>query len=149
MSATQNMFCLRLTIHAWYWLHTCICLFGFYLERIQWPQANLLISFPVKSHKFVYNWCSNIYIMSPNEDKSTLVQEMGLDIGLLPYKVVIWTNAWFLLIGSLGTYFSEIVLKQLSSKKMQSKVLYAQRQPFHTVLNIIMLKIWRIKATLC
>ena len=61
--------------------------------------------------------------------------------GLSPYRrqAIIWTNAGILLIGPLGTNFSEILIKILtfSFKKMRLKVSSAKRRPFCLVLNVL------------
>ena len=55
---------------------------------------------------------------------------IGSDYGLLPGRpqAIIWTNAGILLIGPLGTNFSEIYIKILTFlfKKMRLKVLSAK-----------------------
>ena len=63
------------------------------------------------------------------------------------HKVVIWTNAGFLLIGSQGTYFREIVFKiqQFLFKKMHLKMSSAQCQAFHPGLNVLKIVIRRIR----
>ena len=59
---------------------------------------------------------------------------IGSDNGLSPgqRQAIIWTNAGILLIGPLGTNFSEILIEILifSSKKMRLKVLSAKWRPF-------------------
>ena len=59
---------------------------------------------------------------------------IGSDHGLVPgwHHTIIWTNAGILLIGPLGTYFSEILIKILSFsfKKKCLKVFSAKWQPF-------------------
>ena len=51
---------------------------------------------------------------------------------------IIWTNAGLLLIGPLGTNFSEILIKILtfSFNKMRLKVSYVKRRPFCLGLNL-------------
>ena len=65
------------------------------------------------------------------------------DNGLSPYRrqAIIWTNAGLLLIGPLGTNFSEILIKILtfSFKKMRLKVSSAKRRPFCLGLNVLIL----------
>ena len=65
---------------------------------------------------------------------------IGSDNGLSPDRrqAIIWTNAGFLLIGPLGTNFSEIVIKiqRYSFKKMRFKVSSAKRRPFCLGLNV-------------
>ena len=66
---------------------------------------------------------------------------IGSDNGLLPdwRQAIIWTNAGILLIGPLGTNFSEILIEILtfSFKKMRLKVSSAKRQPFCLGLNVL------------
>ena len=52
-------------------------------------------------------------------------------------QAIIWTNDGQLLIGPLGTNFSEILIEFLifSFKKMRLKVLFAKRRPFCLGLN--------------
>ena len=63
------------------------------------------------------------------------------DNGLWPDRcqAIIWTSAGILLIGPLGTNFSEILIKILAFffKKMRSKVASAKRQPFCLGLNVL------------
>ena len=67
---------------------------------------------------------------------------IGSDNGLLPGRrqAIIWTNAWILLIGPLGTNFSEILIKILtfSIMKMCLKVSSAKWRPFCLGLNVLM-----------
>ena len=65
-------------------------------------------------------------------------------------QAIIWTNAGILLIGPLGTNFSEILIAILtfSFKKMHLKVSSAKRRPFCLGLNVLtseMLMIRRYK----
>ena len=66
---------------------------------------------------------------------------IGSDNGLSPGRrqAIIWTNAEILLIGPLGTNFSEIVIKIhiLSSKKMHLKMSSGNLRPFCLGLNVI------------
>ena len=59
---------------------------------------------------------------------------IGSDNGLSPDRrqAIIWTNAGLLLIGPLGTNFSEILIEILTFplKKMRLKVLSAKQQPY-------------------
>ena len=67
---------------------------------------------------------------------------IGPDNGLSPERrqAIIWTNAGILLIGPLGTNFSEILIEILtfSFKKMRMKVSSAKRRPFCLGLNVLM-----------
>ena len=66
---------------------------------------------------------------------------IGSDNGLLPdqRQAIIWTNAGFLLIGPLGTNFSEILIEILTFlfKKMQLKVSSVKRRPFCLGLDVL------------
>ena len=66
---------------------------------------------------------------------------IGSDNGLLPGRrqAIIWTNDGLLLLGPLGTNFSEIVIEILtfSFKKMRLKVSSAKRRPFCLGLNVL------------
>ena len=68
---------------------------------------------------------------------------IGSDNGLSPDRrqVIIWTNAGLLLIGPLGTNFSEILIEivTFSFKKMRLKVSSAKRRPFSLGLNVLKL----------
>ena len=63
--------------------------------------------------------------------------------GLSPdrHQAIIWTNAGILLIGPLGTNFSEILIEILtfSFEKMRLKVSSAKRRPFCLGLNVLKL----------
>ena len=66
---------------------------------------------------------------------------IGLDNGLSPDRrqAIIWTNDGILLIGPLGTNFSEISIEILtfSFKKLRLKVSSAKRRPFCLGLNVL------------
>ena len=66
---------------------------------------------------------------------------IGSDNGLSPDRrqAIIWTNAGILLIGPLGTNFSEILIEILtfSFTKMCLKVSSAKRRPFCLGLNVL------------
>ena len=66
---------------------------------------------------------------------------IGSDNGLSPERrqAIIWTNAGILLIGPLGTNFSEILIEiqTFSLKKMRLKVSSAKRRPFCLGLNVL------------
>ena len=69
--------------------------------------------------------------------KSTII---GSDNGLSPDRrqAISWTNAGILLIGPLGTYFSEILngIQTFSLKKMHLKMSSAKCRPFCLGLNV-------------
>ena len=66
---------------------------------------------------------------------------IGSDNGLSPgwRQAITWTNVGILLIGPLGTNFSEILIKILtfSFKKMRLKVSSTKRRPFCLSLNVL------------
>ena len=66
---------------------------------------------------------------------------IGSDNGLSPGRrqAIIWTNAWILLIGPLGTIFSEILIEfhSFSFKKMYLKMSFAKWRLFHLGLNVL------------
>ena len=76
--------------------------------------------------------------------KQTII---GSDKGFSPGRrqAIIWTNAGILLIGTLGTNFSEILIKisTFSFKKMRLKVSSAKWRPFCLGLNVLMLPVTR------
>ena len=76
---------------------------------------------------------------------------IGSDIGLLPgwRQAIIWTNTGILLIGHLGTNFSEILIEinTFSLKKMHLKQLSAKWHLFHLGLN--KLKTWQPYHVTC
>ena len=67
---------------------------------------------------------------------------IGSDNSLSPDRrqAIIWTNAGILLIGPLGTNFSQILIEILtfSIKKMRLKVSSAKRRPFCLGLDVLM-----------
>ena len=67
---------------------------------------------------------------------------IGSDNGLSPGRrqAIIWTNVGILLIGTLGTNFSEILIDfhTFSFKKMLLKVSSAKRRTFSLGLNVLM-----------
>ena len=72
---------------------------------------------------------------------------IGSDNGLSPDRrqAIIWTNAGLLLIGPLGTNFSEILIEILtfSFKKMHLKASSAKRRPFCLGLNVLRVKCYK------
>ena len=69
---------------------------------------------------------------------------MGSDNGLSPsrHQAIIWTNAGILLIGPLGTNFSEILIKvyTFSFTKMHLKMTSGKWRPFGLDLNVLTLQ---------
>ena len=76
---------------------------------------------------------------------------IGSDNGLSPDRrqAIIWTNAGILLIGTLGTNFSETLIEILtfSFKKMRMKVSSANRRPFCLGLNVLNFRHMRVMAS--
>ena len=72
---------------------------------------------------------------------------IGSDNGLPPGRnqAIIWTSAGILLIGPLGTNFSETVIdiQTFSLKKMRLKMSSTERQPFCLGLNVLDIRWWR------
>ena len=70
---------------------------------------------------------------------------IGSDNGLSPERrqAIIWPNAGILLIGPLGTNFSEILIEiqTLSLKKTRLKMSSAKSCSFHLGLNVLMMEI--------
>ena len=68
---------------------------------------------------------------------------IGSDNGLSPGRpqAITWTNIGILLIGPLGTNFSEMLIEidVFSFKKMHLKVSSAKRRPFCLGLNVLMI----------
>ena len=69
---------------------------------------------------------------------------IGSDNGLSPGRrqAIIWTNAWILLIGPLGTNFIEMLIEihTFSFKKIHLKMLSGKWQPFCLGLNVLTMK---------
>ena len=78
---------------------------------------------------------------------------IGSDNALLPgwRQAIIWTNAGILLIGTLGTNFSEILIEihPLSVKKMGLNVSSAKWRPFCLGLNVLIPKCWHFGTHCC
>ena len=81
-------------------------------------------------------WPSDTYLCIGN------LTIIGSDNGLSPgwCQANIWTNAGILLIGPLGTHFSEILIEiyTFSFKKMHFKQSFVKWQPFCLWLNVLM-----------
>ena len=71
---------------------------------------------------------------------------IGSDNGLAPGRrqTIIWTNDGLLLIGPLGTNFSEILIgiQTFSFKKMHLKMSSAKWRPFCLGLNVLRVRSW-------
>ena len=114
-----------------------------------------------QDRKYRYTWLCFVLLWLTHWGRVTHIcvsklTIIGSDNGLLPDRrhAIIWTNAEILLIGSLGTNFSEILIEILtfSFKKMHLKVSSAKRRLFCLGLNVlthwplgdldVILKIW-------
>ena len=88
---------------------------------------------------------THIYVSQPTS--------IGSDNGLSPGRrqAIIWTNAGMLLIGPLGTNFSEILIEiqTFSLRKMRLEMSSAKRQPFCLGLNVLMLHLLDIYMLKC
>ena len=91
-------------------------------------------------HKTLTHWGWVLHICV---SKLTII---GLDNGLSPCRcqAIIWTDAWILLIGVLGTNFSEISIgiQIFSLKKMHFKMLSVEWRPFCLGLNVLIFDRW-------
>ena len=90
---------------------------------------------------FPHYWSLILWIQVPHicVGKLTII---GSDNGLSPGRrqAIIWTNAGILLIGPLGTNFSEILIaiETFSFKKMHLKMSSAKWHPFCLSFNVLM-----------
>ena len=79
--------------------------------------------------------------------KQTII---GSDNDLLPGRrqAIIWTNAGILLVGPIGTNFSEISIKILtfSFTKMRLNVSSAKWRPFCLVLNVLINRLFKRRS---
>ena len=120
------------------------------INLVQWQLA--MISFRQRFmgiyswYWFENEWIKIIYTPLTHWGRATHIcvgklTIIGSDNGLSPgrRKAIIWTNAGILLIGPLGTNFSEISIKILtfSFTKMRLKVSSAKWRPFRLGLNVL------------
>ena len=103
----------------------------------------------LSKHDFILNWNSFSlrYLTHWGRVTHICVSKLtitGLDNGLSPEhrQAMIWTNDGILLIGTLGTNFSEILseIHTLSFMKMHLKTSSAKRRPFCLGLNVLITK---------
>ena len=98
-----------------------------------WPRC--LVPWASLGHSELTHWGRVMHICVSK------LSILGSDNGLSPGRrqAIIWTNAGKLLIGPLGTNFSEILIKILtfSFKKMRLKVSSAKGRPFCLGLNVL------------
>ena len=96
---------------------------------------HVLVFFKMKKKKSLTHWGRVTHICV---DDLTII---GSDNGLSPWRhqALIWINAGLLLIGPLGTNFSEILIEivTFSFKKMHLKVSSAKRRPFCLGFNVL------------
>ena len=97
----------------------------------RWLSPGLLSWFPALTH---WGWVKHIWV-----GNLTII---GSDNGLSAPQAIIWTNAWILLIGPLGTNFGEILIgiQIFSYKKLHLKTSSAKWRLFCLGLNELM---WR------
>ena len=106
-------------------------------------QANERRGYNVTSSLIGWAYSQNDPCCTSRDNKTIDAQLtiIGSDNGLSPDRrqAIIWTNDGLLLIGPLGTNFSEILIEILtfSFKKMCLKVLSAKRRPFCLGLNVL------------
>ena len=90
---------------------------------------------------FVYILVITVYSATVMHIYVSKLTTIGSDNGLSPCRrqASIWTNAGIMLIGPIGTNFSEIQIKinTFSFKKMHLKMLFAKWQPFCPGLNVL------------
>ena len=106
-----------------------------HLSKLRWH--GLMKSFLLKYEDCLTHWGRVTHICV---SKLTII---GSDNGLSSGRrqAIIWTNAGILLIGPLGTNFSEISIEIHTSpfKKMHLKMSSAKRRPFCLGLNVLIL----------
>ena len=99
----------------------------------EWHKMWIYVLIPLKNlaHKGLTLWGWVMHICVGN------LTIIGSDNGLSPGRrqAIIWTNAWLLLIETLGTIFSAI--QAFSFKKMHLKMSYAKWHPFWFSLNVL------------
>ena len=120
----------------WYILHETTCSTWLYGVFMSVEDEYYMHSFIMLSKASLTHWGRVTHICVGN------LIIIGSDNGLSPGRcqAIIWTNAGILLIGPLGTNFSEILIEILifSFKKMCLKVSSAKRRPFCLGLNVLM-----------
>ena len=120
--------CLRLPFF-WMCVSVSVCLSPSDLSHFSLPLA------VTHTHKHT------ISLLSPYIYLCTCVRIMILANGLSPgrCRAIIWTNAGILLIGTLGTNFSEIVItiEKFSFKKMHLNMYSGKWKPLCLGLNVI------------
>ena len=81
-----------------------------------------------------WGWVTHICV----SELTIIVSDYGLSPGW--HQAIIWTNAWILLIGPLGTNFSEILIEihTFSFKKVHFKMSSGKCWPFCLGLNVLL-----------
>ena len=127
-----------------HWLHFC--------------NPTLYLCVPILFVEFTYNFCGLIQgvrrsmgnalthwcrVTHKCVDDLTI---LGSDNGLSPgrHQAIIWTKDGILLIGPLGTSFSEIEIHVFSFKKLHLKMSSGKWRPFCLGLNVLKLCLFRI-----
>ena len=145
LSSVWQPFCLDLNVLThWDWNKIAIILQNTSLNsfsRMKIVVCWIKIHWNVSSGLQLTHWGRVTHIIC--DIKLTII---GSDNGLSPGRrqAIIWTNAGLLLIGPLGTNFSEILIEILtfSFKKMHLKVSSAKRRPFCLGLNVLTIIQW-------
>ena len=128
-----------------------MCIFTYYLLILKpfWHHCDCN-----DDHIWVYTWLKQAFERWMSEGLSlthwgwvthicvSKLTIIASDNGLLPGRrqAIIWTSAGILLIGPLGTNFSEILfaITTFSFKKMSLKVTSAKWRPYCLCLNVLM-----------
>ena len=115
------------------WLRQCpLWTRLFYIEITQWPAAQTLLP-PINNNmkRCIHNQLFWGRVTCICVSKLTII---GSDNGLSPRRrqAIIWSNAGMLLIGTIGTNFSEILneFHTFSFKKMHLKMSSGKWRPF-------------------
>ena len=105
------------------------------LDAVALQSSTVLIAFNISRSVSLTHWGRVTHICV---SKLTII---GSDNGLSPGRrqAIIWTNAGILLVGPLGTNFSEILIgiQLFSFKKMHLKMSSAKWRPFCPGLNVL------------
>ena len=106
-----------------------------YIPQTQFPCLTIIISADYTVNFSLTHWGRVTHICV---GKLVIIVS---DNGLSPVRrqAIIWTNAGILLIGPLGTNFSEILIEihTFSFKKMHLKMSSGKWRPFCLVLNVL------------
>ena len=113
------------------WIDMCIFSFKKMYQKVLFAKCQpFCLGLNVLTH---WEWVTHICV-----SKLTII---GSDYGLSPGRrqAIIYTNAGILLIGPLGTNFSEVLIWNLYIfiKKMHLKMLSGKWRPFYLSLNVL------------